>query len=290
MLRFSLHRPSNLQAALSAYAESTDDAAYIAGGTELLQVMKMGLAEFGTLIDLKGIRELAGIGLDEDGTLRIGATVTHREIERSAVIATALPVLAQLEHGVANLRIRNCGTLGGNIAFAEPHSDPATLLLVCDARVELLGSAGGREVQMTDFTIGPLFTVREPDEIMIAIRVPPATDRHGTAYAKVKFFERPAVSVAVRLWIADGTITACHVAIGSMTDFPALVPESAEALVGVPATDDGLDAALPAAAARVQDLDAVEDHNGSADYKRHLASVLLGRVAHAALSEGIHRA
>lgn len=290
MLRFSLQRPTELRAALAAYDASTDDAAYVAGGTELLQVMKMGLAEFGSLIDLKGIGELSGIRIEDDGTLRIGATVTHREIERSPVVAAALPALAELEHGVANLRIRNCGTLGGNIAFAEPHSDPATLLLVCEARVELEGSDGAREVSMTDFTLGPLLTVREPNEILVAIRVPPARDDEGTAYAKLKFFERPAVSVAVRLRVADGAIAACQVAVGSMTELPMIVPESGAALTGAAATPSGLEDALPAGAAHLHDLDAVEDHNGSADYKRHLASTLLTRVARAALSEAVHHA
>lgn len=284
MLRFSLQRPTELDAALAAYGDATGDAAYIAGGTELLQVMKMGLAEFTTLIDLKGISELSGIAM-EGGTLRIGATTTHRDIERSPVVATAAPALAALEGGVANVRVRNCGTLGGNIAFAEPHSDPATLLLVCDARVELAGNEGRREVPIADFTIGPLFTVREPDEVLVSIRIPAAQPDQGTSYAKVKFFERPAVSVAVRVRVADGAIESCSVAVGSLTDVPMLVPESAAALVGAPASEDGLAEVIDAAVAPLHRLDAVEDHNGSADYKRHLASVLFARVSRDAMQQ-----
>lgn len=290
ILRFHLERPIDLDSALAAYAEGSGDTAYIAGGTELLQVMKMGLAEFETLVDLKGVEELGGISTEADGSVRIGATVTHREIERSSVVADALPALVRLEAGLANLRVRNCGTLGGNIAFAEPHSDPATLLLVCDARVELAGPAGRREMAISDFTLGPLFTAREPDEILVSIKIPPRAAGEGTAYAKIKFFERPAVSVALRLRVADGRVAGCDVAVGSITEVPVAVPEAAAALVGAPADADELDAALAGVVAPLHQLDAVEDHNGSADYKRHLSTVLLRRVAHGALEEAIARA
>lgn len=284
MLRFSLERPTELDEALTSFAAATGDAAYVAGGTELLQVMKMGLAEFSTLVDLKRIAELRGIELEGD-VLRIGATVTHREIELSASVARACPALAELERGVANLRVRNCGTLGGNIAFAEPHSDPATLLLVCDAQVELAGADGRREVPMSDFIVGPLMTVREPEEVVVSIRIPVIGPGIGVAYDKVKFFERPAVSVAVRVSVQDGSIGACDVAVGSLTDVPVLVPDAATALVGAPTGGDGLAHALDAATARLNELDVVDDINGSADYKRHLAAVLLRRVAAGALSQ-----
>lgn len=290
ILRFHLLRPTDLEGAFEANSAGSGDTAFIAGGTELLMVMKMGLAEFDTLVDLKGIEDLRGISVEADGTLRIGATVTHREIERSPVVADAHPALARLEQGVANLRVRNTGTLGGNLAFAEPHSDPATLLLVCDARVELAGRGGRREMALGEFTLGPLFTAREPDEILVAIRIPPREAGESTAYARVKFFERPAVSVAVRLRVEKGTIVRCDVAVGSITEVPGTVPGAGAALVGAPASSEDLDAALAGATPALHDLDAVEDHNGSADYKRHLSTVLLRRVAHTALDEAIARA
>ena len=142
--RFSLVRPTSLEDAFAAYDAAAGDAAYIAGGTELLQVMKMGFAQFGTLIDLKRVPDLRGIEA-VNGGLRIGATMTHREIERSAVVADAVPGLVALERRVANARVRNTGTLGGNLAFAEPHSDPATFLIACGATVDIAsaGSADG---------------------------------------------------------------------------------------------------------------------------------------------------
>src|SRR5262245_32013126 len=127
------------------------DAAYLAGGTELLQVMKMGLLQVDRLVDLKGIAALRGIAAEGDAIV-IGALTTHREIERSPIVRDRLPELAALEHRVANARVRTSGTLGGNLAFAEPHSDPATLLLAVGATIVLVGPKGTRTTRSEEHT------------------------------------------------------------------------------------------------------------------------------------------
>jgi aerobic carbon-monoxide dehydrogenase medium subunit len=288
--RFSLARPRSLDEAFAVHAASAGEGAYIAGGTELLQVMKMGLAQFATLIDLKGLPELRGVRLDADGTLRIGAGVTHRELERDPLVLRHLPALAGLEAHLANIRVRNQGTLGGNLAFAEPHSDPATFLLACDARVELAGPGGRRLLAIEEFVLGPLYTARDADEILVAIHVPAAPAGTGRAYDKAKFFERPAVAVGVQLVVDRDVVVTARVAVGSITEVPMLVPEAAEALAGTPATDDAIAAAARGASAAFADLDAVDDLNGAAGYKRHLAGVLLERAALAATREAVGHA
>jgi len=288
--RFALARPSTIGEALAAYADVGGDAAWYAGGTELLQVMKMGLARFGTLIDLKALPELRGIGVDDDGALVIGAATTHREIERSLVVARELPALAGLEADVANVRVRNQGTIGGNLCFAEPHSDPAALLFVCGAQARLRGPAGERDVPLDGFFVDPFVTARSADEILVSIRVPAAALREGRAYEKAKFRERPAVSVAVRLVVADDAIADAEVVVGSMTDVPVRVPVAGEALRGAPAEVSALRESLAAGSAALAELDAADDLDGSADYKRHLAGVLFGRAGRAALAEAIARA
>ncbi len=286
--RFAFARPTTLADAFAAFAAADGDAAFIAGGTELLQVMKMGFAQFGTLVDLKGLPELRGLEATADG-LRIGAATTHREIERSPIVRDAFPGLAELERGVANVRVRSTGTIGGNLAFAEPHSDPATLLLACGARVELAGPAGTRTLSIAEFLLGPLSTARDPDEILTAILIPAAAPGEGRAYGKLAFFERPAASVAVRLTVRDGAIAAATVAVGSISEVPELVPDAAAALVGVAADPEPVGAALDAAVGAFGAIDAVEDLNGEADYKRHLAGVLLGSTGRAALAEALAR-
>lgn len=288
--RFALARPVNLSEALGTFSALGEDAAWYAGGTELLQVMKMGLARFGTLIDLKGLAELRGLAVDAAGALSIGASVTHREVERSPVVRRELPGLVALEAQIANIRVRNQGTIGGNLCFAEPHSDPATFLLACDARLRLQGPRGTRELPIGAFVLDPFVTARAADEVLVAIVIPRAAAREGRAYEKVKFRERPAVSVAVRLRLAGDVIGEAHVAVGSMTDIPRLVPDAGSALVGAPADASALTGALAAGAAAMARLDAVGDLDGSPDFKRHLAGVLLGRATRTALSEAIARA
>jgi aerobic carbon-monoxide dehydrogenase medium subunit len=288
--RFSLVRPRSVADALAAYESADGDAAYFAGGTELLQVMKMGFAQFGQLIDLKGLAELRGLEVEPDGTLRIGAATTHREIERSSVVRREVPALAELETRVANIRVRNTGTLGGNLAFAEPHSDPATFLLACGATVELAGAGGTRTLGIDEFVVGPLMTAREPEEILVAVRIPAAAAGEGRAYDKAAFFERPAASVAVRLRIADGAVASARVTIGSLTEVPEVHAAASDALVGAPADAGGLNGQLDRAAEALGDIEAVADLNGSADFKRHLAGVLLRRAVTAAVREVTSRA
>jgi carbon-monoxide dehydrogenase medium subunit len=285
--RFALARPATLPEAFDAFTAADGEGTWIAGGTELLQVMKMGLAQFGTLIDLKRIADLRGIGLDDAGALRIGGTTTHREIEQSGVVRAALPALAALETRVANVRVRNTGTIGGNLAFAEPHSDPATFLLACGAEVELAGPNGMRRLAIGDFVLGPLFTARDPDEVVTAIVVPPRTIGEGRGYAKIAFFERPAASVGVRVRVDGGVVAEATVTAGSLTEVPQLVPAAADALRGAATAGAGMAEALARGSTAMTRLDAVPDLNGSADYKRHLAGVLLGQATRQALAEAL---
>jgi carbon-monoxide dehydrogenase medium subunit len=284
--RFSLARPRTLDEAFEAFAAADGDGAYIAGGTELLQVMKMGFAQFRTLIDLKGIGDLHGIAATNDG-LRIGAATTHRDVERSATVRAAFSGLAELERGVANVRVRSTGTLGGNLAFAEPHSDPATLLLAADGRVELAGPSGSRTMAIGDFILGPLFTARTAEEILTAVLVPPGAAGEGRAYGKLAFFERPAASVAVRLAVRDGAVAEATVAVGSLTDVPTIVEPAGAALVGLPADPAAVADAVTRSASAFDAVDAIDDLNGSPDYKRHLAAVLLASTSRTALEEAI---
>ncbi len=133
--RFSLARPSSLRRGIRRLRDRPGDAAYLAGGTELLQVMKMGFAQFAILVDLKRIEDLRG-SRSTTGLTAGCASVPVRPIEMSSGPRPSVarsPALAALAARIANVRVRNTGTIGGNLAFAEPHSDPATFLLACGA-------------------------------------------------------------------------------------------------------------------------------------------------------------
>jgi carbon-monoxide dehydrogenase medium subunit len=263
--------------------ELGEGAAVHAGGTEVLLLMKLGLAGFADLVDVKRIPELAGVSVDDEGTLRVGATATHRQIGRSPVVGSGWPGLAYIERHVANVRVRTVGTLGGNLCFADPHSDPGTWLLVADARLELGLGEARRSVALGDFLRGPWETALEPGELLIAIKVPPIPDGAATAHLRFATHERPTATVSCLARVAEGVIAEARIAVGSVGPRPVRAAQ-AEALV------TGLDARQPDTAA----IDAAgeaaaiagepdTDSNGSAEYKADLVRVLTGRALHKAL-------
>jgi carbon-monoxide dehydrogenase medium subunit len=247
--------------------------------------MKLGLAAFEHMIDLKGIDSLRGIRAGQDGSLVIGATVTHREIERSKLVAERFPVLPELERQVANVRVRNAGSLAGNVCFAEPHSDPATFLVCADALVRVEGINGSRTIAMRDFITGPLETARRPEEIVVSIDLPEVPAGSHFAYRKIAFKERPVASVAVRVDVVDGSITSGSVVVGSVSGRPTPIHGGTVPLLGVHATDHAA-AIAEAAALAAEGCEAEGDLDVSEEYQRHLVRVLARR----ALGDAIARA
>ena len=251
-----------------------DDAVVYAGGTELLLVMKLGFADYRHLVDVKGIAELSRLEIDEDDLL-IGGGVTHRTIERSPVVRERWPALAEMTARVANVRVRGAGTLGGNLAFADPHSDPSTF--AAGASVETWSPSGTRTLAMEDFVLSAYQTALAPGELIAAVRVPPLTAGSGVAHLKIAFHERPAATVTCIVLVADGVVDRARVAVGSV----GLAPARLAAVVGA------LGAGAPAdeleRLAR-EGCEPIEDANGSVEYKRHLAGVLVRRAADRALS------
>jgi aerobic carbon-monoxide dehydrogenase medium subunit len=267
---FDLHRASSVEEARELLERYGDDAAVICGGTELLLLLKLGFAVYGHLVDIKGIEELGGVRA-ENGALVIGSTVTHREIERAPLVLERLPALAAMERDVANIRVRNVGTLGGNLCFSDPHSDPATFLLALDAEVDY----DGARVPLSEFLVGPYETALRHGQLLSAVRIPMPTPGLGIAHRKLSFHERPAATVACAVRVEDGTIAEARIAVGSVGARPVRATSAAEALVGKSAGDAG--ALAEAAALAAETAEAVEDANGSAEYKQQLVRVLVER-------------
>jgi carbon-monoxide dehydrogenase medium subunit len=277
---FELHRPGSVVEASALLEELGDDAVVYSGGTELLLVMKLGFADYSHLIDVKRIADLRR--LDEtDGVLEIGAAVTHREIERAPVVRERWPALAAMERTVGNLRVRGTGSLGGNLCFADPHSDPATFLLATGASLVCRrGDGPARELPVPEFVEGPYQTALEPGELLTAVRVP-LQDGIGIAHEKMALHERPAVTVTCAVQVQDGQIASARVAVGSVGNRPLRAPEAEAALAGSPAAAvEG--PAAEAAEAAAEACEPVEDANGSIEYKRQLVRVLVARCVHAA--------
>ena len=272
--RFDVHSATSVKEAVQLRGLFGEDAAVYAGGTEILLAMKLGVARWPHLIDVKTIKALADISATTD-MLRIGATATHWSIERSDVVARVLPAFARVEANVANVRVRAAGTLAGNLAFAEPHADPPALLIALGARVILEGSAGSRTVPVAELITGMYETAIAADEIIVAIEVPlPARDAR-VAYVKFQILERPSVGVAAVGTVRDGRfVGAPTVVVGAVDEMPRRVDTAQFA--GAGASDAGTLGAI-AEAARAA-VEPTADLAGSVDYKRHLVGVFAQRA------------
>lgn len=270
---FRIHEPMTVQEATQLLATLGDEATVYAGGTELLVVMKERLVHYPHLINIKTIPGLDRIAVDGDA-LVIGALATHRAIERSLVVREVAPLLAELEANIANARVRAAGTIGGNLCFAEPHSDPATLLIAWDASVTLVGGDHARSVRLADFFTGLLETVRRPDEVMTEIRFPLPIPV-ASAYERFKTHERPSATVAVALTLDGAVVADARIVVGSVSERPMRITDAENLLIG----ERPAEAIRREAAAIVrQAVEPTEDNFESRDYKRHLTGVLTLRA------------
>jgi len=282
---FRLHEPTTATEASGILATLGEEAHAYAGGTELLLAMKQGVLRFAHLVDIKPLG-LSGIRFDEAARcLRIGATTTHRAVERSEIVARRFPLLVSMEQSLANVRVRAVGTVGGNLGFAEPHSDLATVLLLYNASVRIGGTSGQRTVGIADLFVDAYTTCLRQDELLLEIEVPELPAGGAADYRKFAFFERPSVGVGAVVVAAPDrtTVAEARIAVGCVGPKPERVAEAEAALAGVPMTGQRFSEAVRAAAHAVMHACApADDLYGSATYKRHLAGVFVERTLAAA--------
>jgi carbon-monoxide dehydrogenase medium subunit len=277
---FEIYEPTTVQAASQLLTAHGSEAAIYAGGTELLVLMKEGFVHYPHLVNIKTIPGLAEVTADQARqVLRLGALVTHRQLEQSAVVKQHAPLLAEVEQLVANIRVRSAGTLGGNLCFAEPHSDPGTLLLAWGASLQLSSAREERTIPIEEFFVGLLETARRPDEILAQIELPFLADQTGGAYEKFSTHERPTANVAALVRLQNGRIEAARIAVGSVGPIPVRVKAAERVLQG---ETPGSAVFAAAAEGASQAVDPVDDIYGSVEYKRHLVKILTQRALAAA--------
>jgi carbon-monoxide dehydrogenase medium subunit len=274
---FALHQPSTVGEASEVLAREGNDAVLYAGGTELLIVLKEGLSRVGNLVDVKRIPGLAAIRAD-DGHLTIGATATHRAVERSDVVRACCPLVGGVARHVANVRVRTVGTVGGNLAFADPHSDLATLFLAFDAAVTLASRAGERTLPLDEFVQGPYETSRGEDELLTSVRLAPWPAGTAGAYVKFGVYERPTLGIAAALMRdGGGAVRDARLAVGCVTPRPQRLRAAEERLRGLTPAEVARHAADVAALA-ARDVEPMDDLHGSAEYKREMTRVFVQRI------------
>jgi len=278
--RFRLEEPESVSEVSELLGRFGDSAKIYAGGTELLLAMKEGLVQYERLIDVKKLR-CKDVTL-ENGALSIGALCTHRELETSEVIKEKLPALAKLEHNVANVRVRQVGTIGGNLCFAEPHADPGTLLIALGAKMIAEKSSAQREIPAEEFFVDAFETALEPDEVLTRVVVPVPGPTGRSAYLKFGYLERPSVGVGVAFNL-NGQVSSMRIAVGCAGPAPRRV-QDAEALLEGKSREEAERNLAQAGALAGRAAQAITDLHGSQDYKEHIVGVLLKRAFLSALS------
>jgi aerobic carbon-monoxide dehydrogenase medium subunit len=269
---FTVHRPGSIADASRLLTDLGDDAAAYCGGTELLLAMKLGLANYEHLVDLKRVDGLRGITAD-GGAVRIGAAATHHQIETSAAVRARYPEMSAMISRVANLRVRSVGTLGGNLCFADPHSDPASFLMAVGATLVCQQGGTIRRVSAAGFLTGLYETALNPGELLVSVDLPARPDRTGISHLRMKLTERPVVTVTAQITRADrGEVSRARLIVGSVASVPFAADAAAAALAG--ATPADIDARVEACAGQAAAGCAPRpDGDCSVDYVRHLVFV-----------------
>jgi len=275
---FRYARAGSLAEATALLAAEPGEAKLLAGGQSLVPLLNMRLARPAVLVDLNGVRELRGITPSPDGGLRIGALTRHTELATSAAVRERAPLLAEAARHVGHAAIRNRGTLGGSVAHADPAAELPAALVALDARLRVTGPRGARVIAAALFFRGLLATALETDEILTEVLVPAAEPGWGF----VEIARRPGdfalAGVAAILRVAPGAPSRCEqvrlVGFG-VGDRPLRLTGAERLLTGSALEPES---AARAGAAAGADCDPPGDVHGSAEYRRHLATVLTERA------------
>jgi aerobic carbon-monoxide dehydrogenase medium subunit len=280
-----LLQPTTVDEASGALRDFAERGKIYAGGAELLLLMRHGLLQSEILVDVKKIERLHRI-TSNDGVLSVGACVTHHALETNPLVREHAPSFAYAESQVANVRVRNQGTLGGNLCFNDPHSDPGTVLLIHNASVTLGSQRGERRLPLHDFFLDVYETALEPDEIMLDVEIPFLPGGMTSAYRRLHRFQRPTSGVAAAVKMNGGTIAESRLAVGC-------AGPKAQRLAELETKINGSSIAqakriFAEQKAYLHDLlRPVDDLLGSADYKLYMTRVLLGEaLEQAGQSEG----
>lgn len=285
ILDFSYHRPASLAEACALGERLGADAAFLAGGTELLPDYQRQREAARHLIALDALDELRGIGV-ENGRLAVGGLTTIAEVAASSVVREWFPALAEAAQAIGSPPIRSRATIGGNFCRAVPCADTPPAAIAGGALVRVIGPAGMREMDAERFFTGPRQTALQPGEVMVAVLVPTQPRHSGASYHRFARRQGSALAVAAvaaRVTMEGGKIGEARLALGAVSPVPMLAARAASMLQGETPSADLF--ALAGALCADEALP-ISDLRGSAEFRRELVSVLARR----ALAEAVRRA
>lgn len=278
MSAYDYAAPESLDEVIALLDAHGDDAHLIAGGASLILMLRQSLLTPSILVGLRRVPELRGIRANDDGSLRIAAMTSHRGVEMADEVAAYAPALGEAFGHVATVRVRNQGTVGGNLAHADPAQDPPPILMALDAVVHVRGREGQRSIPVTDLFVDYFETSLEPTEVITGVELPPRSPGAAAVYEKYLAGSRDdyaTVSVAAAGTLRDGRWTGLRVACGAAGPVPMRLTAVEQALEGSSLTDTAL---TEAAGLAREAVDPIADVRGSAAYKREMAAVWVRRA------------
>ena len=273
--RFEYEAPATLDEALATLDRYGDEAKVLAGGQSLIPLMKLRFASPRMLVDINRLPGLDGLA-EEEGELRIGALVRHKDCERSSLLGGRWAVLGDAAPQISDPIVRNLGTVAGSLAHADPQGDWGSALMAAGARVVARGSEGSREIAVEDLFEGPFTTTLEPTEVITEVRVPDPGPKAGGTYLKLerKVGDFATAAVAVHVSFSNGTVGRAGIALTGVGPRNLRAHAAEEALAGTTLDDEAIGEAARLAAEAAEPHD---DVRGSADYKRNVIRVFVER-------------
>jgi aerobic carbon-monoxide dehydrogenase medium subunit len=280
VINFDYLEPTTVAEACALLKQYAGEAKVFAGGSHLTILMKQGLYQPKALVNIKKIAELKAIRYDAKEGLSIGALVTHREIETSALVREKFPVLSDAEREVANIRVRNMGTVGGNLASGEPLTDLAQIFIALDGKVKIAGPAGDRVIAVEDLFVDFYTTSLEDEEILTEVVLPPLPSRSGIDYIRFSsssVVDKPSAGVAVRLTLESGAdaIQTARIVLGCVGATPVRARKAEALLIGKKLMPEMVEEAGSIAS---QECSPTSDLRGSEQYKRAIVRTLVKRA------------
>lgn len=279
-----IHQPETVDEALDLLDELGDEAAVISGGTAMVLMLKTGLIAPEAMVSLRRLSGLSEI-VEDGGVLKLGALTTLRAGEISPLVRKLLPVLSDTLGKVANIRVRNVATIGGNLAEADYASDPPATLLALRSSVVARSKRGERVIPLTDFFVDFYETALEPDELITEVRVPMLSPTSGASYIKYvtrSSEDRPCVGVAAVADFEKDKCRSLRVVVGAVAGTPQEVQAAEDLAVGKN-LDDELVGEI--AQAYSESIDPIDDLRGSKWYRRKVIGVFVRRAIQEAVAD-----
>jgi aerobic carbon-monoxide dehydrogenase medium subunit len=277
MREFDYLEPDSIAEASEMLSAHADNCRLLAGGTALMLALRQRMIAPTHIISLNRLRDLRGITYDRTSGLRIGALTRHAELAASPLARQHFPMLADMASRLANPQVRNQGTLGGNLCYADPATDPASCLVALGAEIVLSSKSSARILKVEDFVLDFFATALGPDELVSEIRVPPSSFNLGyhARFLRTAAEHRPLVNLAVAMTTQDKTCVDVRMVAGASTAKPTRLRKAEDYLKGKSMTSR---VAADAAEIAASEIEPISDNRGSGEFRREMLQVVARRT------------